>query len=366
MRIVIKIGSNIIADAKAGLNARRISSIATQVAAIRQAGHEAVIVSSGAVAAGTKKMGLAKKPVDIMLKQAAAATGQASLMWTYEKSFHKHKITVAQVLLTRDGLANRKMYINAKNTLNALLEYGVLPIINENDTVATEEIRFGDNDQLAALVASLCEAGRLIILSDVDGLYSANPQRDKNAKLIPTVTKITDELIACAGDTCFGSVGTGGMYSKVLAAQKAVQSGISVNIINGRRPAQIAAILGGKQAGTEFAANSERMTSKKGWIAYGSQTKGSITLDEGAVRAVVERGKSLLPSGIVEVSGSFQVGDAINCMDRAGKVIAKGLANYKADDVRQIAGKKTTQIESTLGFKYSDEVIHRDNMVLVG
>ncbi len=363
-RLVIKIGSNILTSENDGLDLDRIQSITDDVSAARDAGYEVAIVSSGAVAAGMMKMGLKEKPKDIVLKQAAAAVGQSNLMWAYEKSFSTHGKKVAQVLLTRDDFADRKRYINSRNTLITLLSYEIVPIINENDTVATDEIRFGDNDHLASMVAGLIDAERLIILSDVDGLFSDDPRRNPGASLIETVDKITPEIERMAGGSG-SAVGTGGMFSKLLAAKRAVHHGITVNIINGRNKGAISSLLGGIRHGTEFRARKTRLSSRKGWIAYACRTKGSIVVDEGAARALLTGGKSLLPSGIVSLSGSFEAGDAVYCLDPAGKRIAKGLANYSSSEIEKIKGKKTTQIEGVLGYQYSDEVIHRDNLVLL-
>jgi glutamate 5-kinase len=363
-RLVIKIGSNILTSDDAGLDLQRMQSIADDISAVRDAGYEVVIVSSGAVAAGMKKLGLTEKPKDIVLKQAAAAVGQSGLMWAYEKCFGAHRRKVAQILLTRDDFADRKRYINSRNTLITLLSYEVIPIINENDTVATEEIRFGDNDSLAALVAGLIDAERFIILSDVDGLFDSDPTLNPQAKLIAVVKDITPELEKMAGGSG-SAVGTGGMFSKVLAARRAVHHGIAVNIVNGRTKGVISAILKGIRHGTEFLPQETRLSSKKGWIAYACRTKGSITIDEGAARALATGGKSLLPSGIVSIAGSFEEGDAVYCLDRAGKRVAKGLTNYSSADIEKIKGKKTSEIEGTLGYQYSDEVIHRDNLVLL-
>ncbi|KKK62078.1 hypothetical protein LCGC14_3007930, partial [marine sediment metagenome] len=297
MKIVVKIGSNILSEGARGINRRRIGSITRSVVELRDMGIEVVLVSSGAIAAGMKKLGLKARPRDVKLKQAVAAVGQSSLMETYEKSFSGRGLHTAQILLTRDGLADREMYINAKNTILTLLSYAVVPIVNENDSVATEEIKFGDNDQLAALVSMLVEAERLVILSDVDGLYDSDPSSKKTAKLIPVVEDITEDVVCLAGGS--GSiVSTGGMYSKVIAAKKAVRSGITVNIINGRRPSQLVSLMKGKAHGTEFRPHKVKLTARKGWIAYGIKAKGSIVLDKGAVKALVEHRKSLLPSGI--------------------------------------------------------------------
>ncbi|BCB96127.1 glutamate 5-kinase [Dissulfurispira thermophila] len=363
-RIVIKIGSNILTDIKGGLNQKRIYSIAKDISDVCEAGHEIVIVSSGAVAAGMKKLGLKEKPKDIRLKQAAAAVGQSSLMWAYEKSFSDFKKKVAQVLLTREDFSERSRYLNSKNTIITLLSYGIIPIINENDTVATDEIKFGDNDHLAALVSGLVDAERLIILSDVEGLYSSDPNKNPDAKIIPFVNEITSELEAMAGGA--GSiVGTGGMYSKILAAKKAVSYGIKVNIISGRKKGLIVSLLRGIHYGTEFKPHLKRISSRKGWIAYAIKPKGSLIIDDGAVNAILKAGKSLLPSGIVKVDGVFDIGDAVYCVDIRGKRIAKGIVNYSSHDTEKIKGKKTSEIEPILGYKYSDEVVHRDNLVLL-
>lgn len=363
-RLVVKIGSNILADVKEGLDTKRIYSMARDIAELSNMGFEVVLVSSGAIAAGMKRLGLKEKPRDIRLKQAAAAVGQSSLMWAYERSFSEFNKRVAQVLLTRDDFSDRKRYINSKNTLTTLLSYGIIPIINENDTVATDEIRFGDNDYLASLVAGLIEAERLIILSDVDGLYTEDPRRSSKAEIIEYVEEITPELEAKAGGAG-STVGTGGMYSKLLAAKRAVSHGITVNIISGRKDGLLTSLLKGKHCGTVFKPKEERLSSRKGWIAYGSRSKGSLIIDEGAVKALIHGGKSLLPSGIISVEGDFDTGDAVYCLDLGGNRIAKGLTNYSSSEIEKIKGRKTSEIERILGYKYSDEVIHRDNLVLV-
>ncbi len=337
MKIVVKIGSNILSDGAKGLNQRRIASIALAVAELREMDIEVVLVSSGAVAAGMKKLGLKVKPKLVMLKQAVAAVGQSSLMETYEKCFSKQGLHTGQILLTRDGLADRAMYINAKNTINTLLSYGVVPIVNENDSVATEEIKFGDNDHLAALVASLVEAERLVILSDVDGLFDCDPSTRKTAKLIQCVKTITKDVINLAGG-CGSIVSTGGMHSKLLAAKKAVRSGITVNILNGKRPNLLVSLMKGKNYGTEFSPNKIKLTARKGWIAFGIKANGSVVLDKGAQKALVEKRKSLLPSGITSVKGTFNVGDAVACLNSEGVRVAKGLTNYSSDDIKKIKG----------------------------
>ncbi|NOZ68881.1 MAG: glutamate 5-kinase [Deferribacteres bacterium] len=362
-RLVIKIGSNIIASAEQGLNTRRLKAITRDIAGVLDRGYEAVIVSSGAIAAGLKKLDLREKPRDIRLKQAAAAIGQSSLMWAYEQHFAGFHKKVAQILLTRDDISNRGRYINAKNTLFTLLGCGVIPLINENDPVAVDEIKFGDNDMLAALAAGLVEADMLIILSDVDGLYTKDP-RQRGARLIKTVEKITPDIEKLAGGRG-SAVGTGGMYSKILAARQAVDHGIPVVIMSGRKSGLIARLLEGKEIGTYFRPRQQRLSSKKGWIAYGVRSRGAVYIDDGAVKALTTMGKSLLPSGIVRVEGSFEVGDYIRCMSKDGRKIAKGLTNYSSADLELIKGKKTSEIERILGYKYSDEVIHRDNLVVI-
>ena len=362
-RIVIKIGSNILASAEQGLNTRRLRALAKDISEVIDAGHEVVIVSSGAVAAGLKKLNLKKKPEDIKLKQAAAAIGQSSLMWAYEHNFADFDKKVAQVLLTRNDIANRLRYINAKNTMFTLMSYGVIPLINENDPVAVDEIKFGDNDMLAALTAGLVEADILIILSDVEGLYSKDPSK-KGAKIIKHVDKITPKVEKMAGNKN-SAVGTGGMYSKLLATKQANDHGIPVVIMSGKKGNLLPRFVKGKDVGTYFEPKKERLSSKKGWIAYGVRAKGSIRLDDGAVKALTEMGRSLLPSGIAKVEGNFEIGDYIKCLNTDDKKIAKGLTNYSSKDLEQIKGKKTSEIEKILGYKYSDEVIHRDNLVVV-
>jgi len=364
LRVLVKIGSNILASAN-GLNRRRIASIVRDIAAVRRKGHDILLVSSGAVAAGMQKMSLNRYPHDIRIKQAVAAIGQSSLMWAYEKYFAQHGMKVAQILLTRDDFKDRTRYINAKNTLDTLLEFGFIPVVNENDPVSVDEIKFGDNDQLAALVAGMLAVNRLVILSDVDGLFDRNPERNRRAKLIRELDDVSEDVLAMADGTGAGRVGTGGMYSKLIAARMAASHGIPVHIINGRKAGTFSRLIDGGNVGTTIrAASGKRLSSRKGWIAYSRRCKGALHLDAGAVKAVVERGKSLLPSGILKTEGEFGKGDAVECLAPDGSRIAKGLVNYPSEDVLKIQTKKTSQIESILGYKYSDEVIHRDNLVL--
>jgi len=364
MRVVVKIGSNLLTDKTGRINQRRIHFIAKEISEINNKSLEIVIVSSGAIASGLKKLGMQSKPKEIRKKQATAAVGQPLLMWMYEKHFLKYKKHIAQILLTRDDLSNRERYVNAKNTLITLLEMGVIPIINENDTVATDEIKFGDNDQLAALVSGLIEANHLIILSDVKGLYTSDPKKDPDAKIIKNVKEFSKEIETIAKPTSTG-YGTGGMYSKVIAAKKATSFGIPVSIINGRKYGNITAVIKGKNVGTYFEPVKEKVTSRKGWIAYATRSKGNLYIDSGAVKALIKNGKSLLPSGVKKVEGDFDVGDAVYCIDEKGERIAKGLVNYSSCEVKLIKGKKSTEIEKILGYKYSDEIIHRDNLVIL-
>jgi glutamate 5-kinase len=362
-RLVIKIGSNILASADKGLNTKRLHTIAKDVSEIMDKGIEVIIVSSGAIAAGLKKLGLKEIPKDMKRKQAASAIGQSSLMWAYEHSFAKSKKKVAQVLLTRDDVTNRIRYLNAKNSLFALLNYGVIPIVNENDTIAVDEIKFGDNDILAALVASLAEADMLIILSDVEGLYTKEPKQ-KAARIIDIVDEITPEIEKLAEGRGSG-ISTGGMYSKLLAAKQANSNGIPVVILSGKKRGLLPRLINAEKIGTYFKPKKQKLSSKKGWIAYGLKSKGMVFLDDGAVRALTTKGKSLLPSGILKVGGTFNAGDPISCLCSTGNKIAKGLTNYSSKELELIKGKKTSEIENVLGYKFADEVIHRDNLVII-
>ncbi len=361
-RVVIKVGSGVIAESD-GLNETIISSLCNDVHHLRQRGYEVIIVSSGAVAAGKGELGILGRPQSIPLKQAAAAIGQGLLMRAYKDAFASHGHKVAQVLLTRDDLANRRRYLNARNTLMTLLEFGIIPIINENDTVVVDEIRFGDNDNLSALVTNLAEANLLVILSDVDGLFDRDPRKAPGAQLIPEVNSITDAVEAMAGDS--GSeVGTGGMATKIKAAKRAALYGVGTVVVNGRTPHTLVHLFDGEPLGTYFLPARDRMAAKKHWIAFSKKPRGKLFVDEGAVRAVVNRGKSLLPSGIQGVEGGFERGDSVRLCDLDGREFAKGVINYTLPELLRIMGKKSSQINEVLGYKYGDEVVHRDNLVL--
>ena len=363
-RIVIKIGSSIIASHDQGLREERMGQIAEEVAGLRAEGHEIFLVSSGAILCGMEKLGLTQRPKAIPLKQASAAVGQSRLMWAYEKHFERFQINVAQVLLTRDDIADRKRFINARNTLMTLLEHGVLPIINENDTVTVDEIKLGDNDNLAAQITHLVDASLLIILSDVDGLFTGDPRKIPDAALIPLVEEVTPEIEKISGEP--GQIsGTGGMATKVQAAKSVAAYGVTTLIVNGTAPGLMKRAFQGESIGTLFLPKPVRLSSKKHWIAHSLKVKGEVTLDAGAVEAILKKGKSLLPSGIREISGKFEVGDAIRCLTPEGKEIAKGLTNYGASEMILIKGIHSSQIEKVLGYKSTDEVIHRDNLVIL-
>lgn len=362
-RIVVKIGSGVISDPQ-GLDESMIARLSGEICQLRDAGIEVILVSSGAVAAGRNVLGLRERPKTIPQKQAAAAVGQPRIMRAYKKCFRKHNRVVAQILLTRDDLSNRRRYLNAHNTFDALLEYGVTPIVNENDTVVVDEIRFGDNDNLSAMVASLMEADLLLILSDVDGFYNGDPGQDKNARLLPLIERITPEIEAMAGRSR-GTLGTGGMQTKIQAANKAALAGIPTLIVNGRTPDILARVVAGELVGSLFLAAGSKLNARKRWIALSMKPSGRILLDSGAVKAVLDAGKSLLPTGIVAVDGDFERGDAVHICDAEGKPFAIGVANYTCGELVQIKGHRCVEIEQILGYQYRDEAVYRDNLVLI-
>jgi len=361
-RVVIKIGSGVISGDN-GLDLERIGRLCEDIVELRRRGFEIVLVSSGAVAAGKGDLGIVGRPQTIPLKQAAAAIGQSRVMRAYKEAMRSFGVTVAQVLLTRDDLANRRRYLNARNTLMTLLEHNVLPVINENDTVVVDEIRFGDNDNLSAMVTNLVEAQLLVILSDVDGLYDSDPRHNPQARLITEVERITDEIEAMAGDE--GSLlGTGGMATKVKAAKRATLFGAGTAIINGRTLHNLQFFFDGHDLGTYFLPVRDPITSRKHWIAFTKKPRGKLLLDDGAHTAIINGGKSLLPSGIRAIDGEFDRGDAVRLCTLDGHEFAKGVTNYSALELQRIMGCKTKEIETILGYKYGDEVIHRDNLVV--
>ena len=363
-RIVIKIGSSVLALPQCGLNTATIESISSQIASLRSQGLEILLVSSGAIASGVLKLGLKEPPRTLPLKQAVAAAGQSHLIRTYEKFFEVYSTHVAQILLTHEDLRDRKRYLNARTTLLTLLQLGALPIINENDTVAVDEIRFGDNDTLSAQVASLMDADLLLILTDTDGLYDKDPGAGGNPHLIPSVAEVTVEVEKRAGARP-GALGTGGMLTKIRAAKAMSQAGGFTVIANGREEAIITRILSGEVLGTLFLPTEKPLRSRKHWILHTLRPRGEITVDDGAKEALVRYGKSLLPSGILDVRGNFAFGDAVSCLGQDLREFARGLVNYSARDLVKIKGARTDTIESILGRKDYDEVIHRDDLVLL-
>lgn len=359
-RVVIKVGTSTLTDSSGRIDHGYIRSLTEQIAGQVSAGIHCVLVTSGAIRAGSERLMLQTRPKTIPEKQAAAAVGQGLLLHTYTELFAESGVTAAQVLLTRDDFKDRTRYLNARNTLNKLLDLGCVPIINENDTVAVEEIKFGDNDTLAAMVSAALGADLLVLLSDVAGLYDRDPKLP-GAKLISEVAEITPEVRAMAGGTS-GDAGTGGMRTKVQAGEIAVNSGADMVIANGREPSVIEKAVAGEPVGTRFLAR-KGLTHKKRWIAFASPVRGTIIINEGASKMVLEGGKSLLPAGITDVTGHFSAGDLVNVADEFGHNVARGFVNYSADEIRRIMGLKTSEIETTLGYKDFDEVIHRDNLV---
>ena len=363
-RLVVKIGSSLVASRDGGLRVTQIASIAKDLAQIHADNRQVVVVSSGAIVAGIQHLGLKSYPQSIPLKQAAAAVGQSRLIRAYEKTFEKTGDKVAQILLTHQDLADRKRFLNARHTLTSLMKYGVIPIINENDSVSVDEIRFGDNDSLAGQVAHLVDADLLVILSDVNGLYTADPRQEPGATLIPLVTKFTKSIEQTAGRSR-SQESRGGMVTKIQTAKHVARFGVSTLLLNGETQGLLPQVLQGESGGTFFLPHGTPLNSRKQWIAFTLRSKGELLLDQGAVEALQERGKSLLPSGILEVKGNFNAGDSITCTDKKGKDFAKGLVNYSADVLQQIKGQNTKDIQKLLGNREYEEVIHRDNLVLL-
>ena len=364
-RVVIKVGSAVLTDDE-GLDPRIIGNIARQISFLQSTGREVILVRSGAVAAGRRRLGIAKTAhEELKVKQALAATGQGLLMHAYEQAFAGYRQSVAQVLLTHTDLSHRGRYLNVRNTILTLFEFGVVPIINENDTVSAEELRFSDNDTLGALITNMIGADMFIILTDVDCLYSGHPLEDPSARPVYTVARITKEIEKMAGHAA-SQLGTGGMMAKIRAAKMVAACGGCSFIGPGRHPEILQALFSGELIGTFFLPGTGKINRRKHWIAYVLRPQGFLVIDDGARRALVEQNKSLLPSGVVEVQGTFSVGAPVQCLDRSGTVIAAGLSNYASADIERIKGIKTQDIAGILGFKDSDEVIHRDNLVVIG
>ena len=361
-RVVVKVGSNVLTE-DYGLNLKAIRSISRQICRLIDGGIEIILVSSGAMASGIRKVGLDKRPEEIPKRQAIAAIGQAGLIMEYEKAFARYHKKVAQILLTGDDLNNRKRYLNARNTLCMLLSWQVVPIINENDTVMIEEIQFGDNDNLAAMITLLMDADILVNLTDIDGLYTKDPRTSPDADFIPLVSIIGEDIKKIAGDIP-GALGTGGMLSKINAAKKVTAAGIPMIIANGGRPDVLKKLFSGKNVGTFFTPNKKKLKSRKCWIAFTLKPKGVIRIDDGAAEAILTKGKSLLPSGIVGVEGEFSVGAPVEFRKTDDETLGTGLVNYSSTDIRKIMGLKSSQIKNRLGHKPYDDVIHRDNLAV--
>ncbi|MBN2190315.1 MAG: glutamate 5-kinase [Candidatus Aureabacteria bacterium] len=363
--LTLKIGTNVLTDSCGRIQKNIISSIVRQVCEIREKGVNVMIISSGAIAAGRWKLEFGNKELTLRQKQAAAAVGQTQLMRYYEDAFAEEGVVTAQVLLTDDGLSDRKRQLNAKNTLLTLIEKKAVPIINENDTVSVEEIKFGDNDRLSALVAQMTGSELLILLTDTEGLMDKDPKVEKNAKRISIVNNIDVGIEKiCGGKGSYLS--TGGMYSKIQAAKMVVDAGEFAVIANGKKQNIISDILAGKDVGTLFLSSRHKMKGKKRWIAHFKRSSGFLVIDAGAVIALKDRGKSLLASGITSVKGDFSAGDIVILKDERGNDIGKGQVNYSSGDARKIAGLKTSQIRGVFGGKVFDEVVHRNNMVIYG
>lgn len=362
MKIVIKVGTSTLTDKEGLLNKKYISEFAAVVSGIEKNGHNVIIVSSGAIGAGIGHLKLKSRPETLREKQALAAVGQPLVMNAYNEAFAKYGITVAQLLLTRDDFDSRTKYINARNTMSELIEKNIIPIINENDTIAVEEINFGDNDTLGALVASAVDADTLIILTDVDGLYDGHPS---SGKLISKVEKITEEIEAFASPKSSSGKGTGGMKTKVLAAKIAAASGVNTVITNGMKLKLLNDIIECKEVGTVFSAGKNPLEAKKSWIAFSKKPKGTLFVDKKAAEALTLRGKSLLAAGVTDISGAFKRGDTVIVADKdTKKDFARGLINYDFEDMIKIKGKNTKEMKKIIA-SGEDEVIHRDNLVIL-
>lgn len=364
-RLVVKIGSRVLrGEAERGVDPARIEVLAGEIAELRSEGREAVVVTSGAIACGVARLGLGRRPKDLPRLQAAAAAGQIGLMHLYESAFARRRLVAAQVLLTHGDMSDRRRYLNARATLRALLDFGAVPVVNENDTIATSEIRFGDNDNLSAEIAGLLEADLLVLLTDVEGLFDADPRRHPAARRIALIRDIAREADPFAGDSGPGGVGTGGMKTKIEAARRSARSGIPTLIADGHRHDAVTAALRGEELGTLFVPDSTPLPSRKRWIAQTLKPRGRVVVDPGAAAAIVERGKSLLPAGVKSVSGHFHRGDAVSVETAGGREIARGLANFDREELVRIAGRSTGEARAILG-PVDEEVIHRDHLVVL-
>ncbi len=363
--VVVKVGTNVLADSTGALDRARMQSLADQLNRVRAGGRRVALVSSGAIGAGVGRLNLGRRPTDLPHLQACAAVGQCALMQVYQECLTPHGVSAAQILLTAGDFDNRARYLNARHTILTLFEYGCLPIINENDTVAVAEIKFGDNDHLAAMVANLLQAPLLVLLTNVDGLFTGDPRVDETAQLVATVPRIDRSVTDLAASTT-SELGTGGMRSKLRAARLATTAGGSVVMANGATPGILDAILAGEPVGTLFLAHGEGLSARRRWLGLTARPKGSIRLDEGARRAVERDGRSLLPVGVTEVVGPFGKGDVISICDSTGIEFARGLTNYSSADADRIRGLATEQILRAVGKVPYVEMVHRDNLAVVG
>jgi glutamate 5-kinase len=362
-RLVVKLGSSLVTNEGRGVDHTAVARWAEEIAALRSSGKEVVLVSSGAIAEGMQRLGWTERPAAIHALQAAAAVGQMGLVQAYEAAFSCFGLHTAQILLTHEDLADRRRYLNARSTLLTLLSLGVIPIINENDTVTTDEIRLGDNDTLGALVTNLIEADALVLLTDQQGLYRSDPRKDPNAELVRRARATDPALEAMAGGA--GTHGRGGMLTKVLAARRAARSGASTVIANGREGRLLSRLAAGEAIGTELTADAMTLAARKQWLADHVRLAGRVTLDAGAVRALTREGKSLLPIGVIACSGEFERGEVVGCCDPEGREIARGLVNYSAAETQRIMRKPSAEIEALLGYVDEPELIHRNNLVLL-
>jgi len=362
-RCVVKIGSALLTANGQGLDRKAIEGWVAQMAGLRTQGIEVVLVSSGAVAEGMMRLGWAQRPHALFEQQAAAAVGQMGLVQAYESCFQRHDIHTAQILLTHDDLSDRQRYLNARSTLRTLLDLGVVPVVNENDTVVTDEIRFGDNDTLAALVANLLEADCLIILTDQAGLFDKDPRKHSDAKLVEKASANDSSLESLVGEA--GALGRGRMLTKLRAARLAARSGAATVIAHGHEPNVLASVLAGNAVGTLLSAEQASLAARKQWLAGHLQLRGELVLDDGAVKVLKESGRSLLPVGVTAVSGNFERGEVVACVDKHGKDVARGLANYSAAEAQKIKGLPSGEFEAVLGYVDEPELIHRDNLVLL-
>ncbi|MGM0652495.1 MAG: glutamate 5-kinase [Bacillota bacterium] len=362
-RIVVKVGTRLLTHTTGKLNLGYMERLVRKLSDLRNAGYEVILVTSGSIGAGRGRLNIFRKKISIPEKQAIAAVGQGLLLQLYEKLFSEYDLVVGQILLTRTDLVSRRRYINACNTVMTMLKLGIVPIINENDSVSIEEIKFGDNDRLSALVAGLSDANLLVILTDVDGLYSANPRKDPGAELIRVVEKIDQQIKGCA-ESADDELATGGMITKLQAAEVATMSGVPMYIANGSEPDVLTAILKGEQAGTYFCAQEHYLNRRKRWIAYGQIVKGRVIVDEGASQAVCKGNKSLLSVGVINADGNFKKGDLVSMVDENGEEIGRGLCNFSIQELAFIMRRPSHELPALIERPHSEEVIHRDNLII--